>query len=114
MEYLQLIDGDKLNKFRIKISKRNFFASKRIFKKPKNERKNSIKKFILIFVLLLLKINNESNHYYLFNNFVTKETVKLFNLNFTKQQYMIKGIEFLNKIKKSKLNNYTKPIIILK
>ena len=110
MKYLQLIDGDKLNKFRIKISKRNFFASKRIFKKPKNERKNSIKKFILIFVLLLLKINNESNHYYLFNKFVTKETVKLFNLNFTKAQYMTKGLEFLNKIKKSKLNNYTNQI----
>lgn len=110
MDHLHFIDDDKLKKFRNKISKHKFFGSKKIFKKASNKRENLFKKFILIFVLLLLEINNETTHYYLFNKFVTKETVKLFNLNFTKEQYKIKGIEFLNKIKKSKLNNYTKPI----
>ena len=109
MEYFHHID-DKLNIFKNKISKHYFFGSKKIFKKANNKNKNTFKKFILIFVLLLLKINNESNHYYLFNKFLTKETVKLLNLNFTKEQYKMKGIEFLNKIKKNKLNNYTKQI----
>lgn len=110
MDHLHFIDDDKLKKFRNIISKHKFFGSKKIFNKKSNKSENLFKKFILIFVLLLLEINNETNHYYLFNKFVTKETVKLFNLNFTKEQYKIKGIEFLNKIKKSKLNNYTKPI----
>jgi len=39
---------------------------------------------------------------------VNDETVKLINLNFTKEQYKMKGIEFLEKIKKSKINNITK------
>ena len=81
-----------------------------VVNKKNNKNNNKTKKFIIIFALLLLNINNESNKYYLFNKFISHETVKLINLNFTKKQYKIKGLEFLTKIRKRKLNNITKQI----
>ena len=58
MDHLHFIDDDKLKKFRNKISKHKFFGSKKIFKKASNKRENLFKKFILIFVLIFLVINN--------------------------------------------------------
>ena len=61
-------------------------------------------------ILLFLKGNNNLKFYYLINKCVNNETVKLFNLKFTKRQYKLKGIEFLKKIKRNKLINVTNPI----
>jgi hypothetical protein len=58
MDHLHFIDDDKLKKFRNIISKHKFFGSKKIFNKKSNKSENLFKKFILIFVLLLLEINN--------------------------------------------------------
>ena len=72
------------------------------------KKENLIKKLWLIFFLIFLKINNESKKFYNYNKFVIKETPKLINLNDTKEQYKMKGIEFLKKIKKNKINNKIK------
>ena len=56
MDHLHFIDDDKLKKFRNIISKHKFFGSKKIFNKKSNKSENLFKKFILIFVLLLLEI----------------------------------------------------------
>ena len=58
MDHLHFIDDDKLKKFRNIISKHKFFGSKKIFNKKSNKSENLFKKFILIFVLLLLEIIN--------------------------------------------------------
>ena len=45
-----------------------------------------------------------------FNKFVTNETVQLINVNYSKREYKIMGIDYFNKIKRSKINNTRKKI----
>jgi len=78
-----------------------------------NENKNKIKyeKLFIILFIISFKINNESKkYYYPFNVNAKKNKIELINSNLTKHYYKIKGLEFLNKIKKKKLNNITKQI----
>ena len=103
MEYSEIIFNDKLNEKNVSNIKNNFFERKRKY----NGNKNKFHKFIIFICLLLLKSNNES-HKYIFNKLVNNENVKLINLNFTKKEYKVKGLDFLNKIKKTKLNNINK------
>ena len=107
MEYFPFVHNDKLNEINFQSSNNNLFVqNQKIINR--NKGKNNFRKFILVVVLLFLKSNNDSIQYYQFNKFVNNETVKLINLNFTKKQYKRKGLEFLNKIKKNKLNNISK------
>ena len=87
----------------------NYYSEpKKNFNKVKSKRK--FRKLFLIMILIFSKSNNEPCQSYSFNKFVNKETVKLFNINFTKKQYKIKGLEFLKKIKNNKLNKIEKQI----
>ena len=100
-----IILDDKINEKQTLNSNYNFISTK---KNNRNKNKNKLQKLILVVVLIFLKSNNDTKQYYLFNKIVNNETVQLINLNFTKKQYKIKGLEFLNKIKRNKLNNITK------
>lgn len=102
METFQIIADDSLNERSNLSPRNNFFETKtKFYKKAKK-----VQKLILVFFLLILKaINNSPKDYYNFNKFVNNETVKLINLNYTKRQYKIMGLEYLNKIKRSKINN---------
>ena len=91
-----------------------------------NKSKNKYQKAILIFFLIYLLINssfiihqnnyvlllNHSKNYYIINQFVNNKTYKLINKNFTRKQYIEKGLSFFNEIKTKKLNNITKQIDI--
>jgi glycosyltransferase involved in cell wall biosynthesis len=102
METFQIIADDSLNERSNLSPRNNFFETKtKFYKKAKK-----VQKLILVFFLLILKaINNSPKDYYNFNKLVNNETVKLINLNYTKRQYKIMGLEYLNKIKRSKINN---------
>ena len=106
MEYFLFIRKEKLNEKNFQSSNNNLYEQNQKFKGKKG--KNKLQKLILILVLLFLKSNNETKLYYQLNKIVNNETVKLINLNFTKKQYKRKGLDFLNKIKKSHINNKTK------
>lgn len=65
----------------------------------------NLKKLFLILILLILKGTNNEKYYFIFNKFIDNQTVQLINANLTEEQYKIKGLNFLNKIKTTKLNN---------
>lgn len=71
---------------------------------------NKISKFFLILILYFSNNIKATYNYYLFNKFSSNKPIKLVNLNYTKNQYKIKGLAFLDKIKKSNLNKITKQI----
>ena len=107
MESFQLILDDSLNERSNLCLNNNFFEIKIKF----NRKTKRIQKLILILILLILKsINSSSQNYYKFNKLVTNETVKLINVNYTKREYKIMGIEYFNKLKRSKINNTRKKI----
>ena len=102
MESFHIILDDSLNEKSNLCFNNNFFENK--IKLNRNTKK--VQKLILIFILLILKgINNSPQFYNKFNKLVTNETVKLINVNYTKREYKIMGIEYLNKLKRSKINN---------
>ena len=108
MESFHIILDDSLNEKSNLCFNNNFFENK--IKLNRNTKK--VQKLILIFILLILKgINNSPQFYNKFNKLVTNETVKLINVNYTKREYKIMGIEYLNKLKRSKINNTRKKII---
>ena len=110
MESFQLILDDSLNERSNLCLNNNFFEIKIKF----NRKTKRIQKLILILILLILKsINSSSQNYYKFNKLVTNETVKLINVNYTKREYKIMGIEYFNKLKRSKINNTRKKINII-
>ena len=66
---------------------------------------------LIIIIGLIISLNIIiSEKSYKFNKFYQKRTIELINLNYTKSQYKIIGLKYLNKIKKSKLNNITNKI----
>ena len=89
-----------------------------------NKSKDKYQKVILLFFLIYIFINSSNiispnNHdflfnnlknYYIFNQFACNKSYKLINKNFTKKQYIEKGLSYFNEIKKKKLNNITKQI----
>ena len=107
MESFHIILDDSLNE-RSKLCLNNNFFETKIKVNRKTKR---IQKLILILILLILKgINSSSKNYYKFNKFVTNETVQLINVNYSKREYKIMGIDYFNKIKRSKINNKRKKI----
>ena len=107
MESFHINLDDSLNE-RSKLCLNNNFFETKIKLNRKTKR---IQKLILILILLILKgINSSSKNYYKFNKFVTNETVQLINVNYSKREYKIMGIDYFNKIKRSKLNNTRKKI----
>ena len=66
---------------------------------------------LIIIIGLIISLNIIiSEKSYKFNKFYQKRAIELINLNYTKSQYKIIGLKYLNKIKKSKLNNITNKI----
>ena len=107
MESIHIIFDDSLNERSKLCLNNNFFETKIKF----NRKTKRIQKLILILILLILKgINSSSKNYYKFNKLVSNETVKLINVNYTKREYKIMGINYFNKLKRSKLNNTRKKI----
>jgi hypothetical protein len=107
MESIHIILDDSLNERSKLCLNNNFFDTKIKF----NRKTKRIQKLILILILLILKgINSSSKNYYKFNKLVTNETVKLINVNYTKREYKIMGIDYFNKLKRSKINNTRKKI----
>ena len=107
MESFHIILDDSLNE-RSKLCLNNNFFETKIKLNRKTKR---IQKLILILILLILKgINSSSKNYYKFNKFVTNETVQLINVNYSKREYKIMGIDYFYKIKRSKINNRRKKI----
>ena len=105
MEYFQfIIDYSKINLNEQRL-RNNYSESKINF----NRYSKKANKLILVFILLILKgkvkINYSTKEYYKFNQLVNNKTVKLINLNYTKREYKIMGLEYLNKIRISKINN---------
>ena len=104
MESFHIILDDSLNEKSNLCFNNNFFENK--IKLNRNTKK--VQKLILIFILLILKgINNSPQFYNKFNKLVTNETVKLINVNYTKREYKIMGIEYLNKLKRTNLKFIT-------
>ena len=107
MESIHIILDDSLNERSKLCLNNNFFETKIMF----NRKTKRIQKLILILVLLILKgINSSSKNYYKFNKLVSNETAKLINVNYTKREYKIMGINYFNKLKRSKINNTRKKI----
>ena len=107
MESFHIILDDSLDEKSNLCFNNNFFETKIKF----NRNTKKVQKLIIIFILLILKGNNNSPQFYnKFNKLVTNETVKLINVNYTKRQYKIMGIEYLNKLKRSKINNTRKKV----
>jgi len=67
--------------------------------------KKSYRKLLIIILLIIGWNINASKKYYKFNRYFHERTLELINLNYTKSQYKRKGLKYLRKIKKSKLNN---------
>ena len=68
------------------------------------------------FVKYLSKKNfiiNNSKNYYIINYFYKNETYKLINSNLNSSEYVTKGLQFLNEIKKNHLNNISNQINFL-
>ena len=78
------------------------------------------KKIILVLSLMIVMNNNKpfvkylskknfiinnSKNYYIINYFYNNETYKLINSNLNRNEYVTKGLQFLNEIKKNHLNN---------
>ena len=72
--------------------------------------KKEFQKLILILLLCFLNDINDKNKSYKFNKSFYDKEVNLININYTIEQYKIKGLNYLNNIKKSKINNITKQI----
>ena len=86
------------------------------------------KKIILVLSLMIVMNNNKpfvkylskknfiinnSKNYYIINYFYKNETYKLINSNLNRSEYVTKGLQFLNEIKKNHLNNISNQINFL-